>query len=45
MSGEQFLHAKYHSMALADVEPNGPLDSFNTYEPPTIKRYITRRQT
>ncbi|MFB6804624.1 TIGR00730 family Rossman fold protein [Peribacillus butanolivorans] len=45
MSDEQFLHEKYRSMALVDVEPNGLLDQFNTYEPPTVKSFITEKQT
>ncbi|MBE1556804.1 TIGR00730 family Rossman fold protein [Sporosarcina limicola] len=45
MTNEQFLHEKYRSMALVDVEPNGLLDQFNTYEPPTVKAYITEKQT
>lgn len=44
MADEQFLHDKYRSMALVDVEPNGLLDQFNNYEPPTVKSYITERQ-
>jgi len=44
MVDEQFLHEKYRSMALVDVEPNGLLDQFNNYEPPTVKSYITERQ-
>lgn len=45
MSDEQFLHEKYRSMALVDVEPTGLLDQFNRYEPPTVKSYITEKQT
>lgn len=45
MSDEQFLHEKYRSMALVDVEPTGLLDQFNSYEPPTVKSYITEKQT
>ncbi|MFE4896818.1 LOG family protein [Peribacillus butanolivorans] len=45
MSDEQFLHEKYRSMALVDVEPNGLLDQFNTYKPPTVKSFITEKQT
>ncbi|WMX54860.1 TIGR00730 family Rossman fold protein [Peribacillus sp. R9-11] len=45
MSDEQFLHEKYRSMALVDVEPNGLLDQFNTYEPPTVTSFITEKQT
>ncbi|MCJ8008670.1 TIGR00730 family Rossman fold protein [Lederbergia wuyishanensis] len=44
MTDEQFLHEKYRSMALVDVEPQGLLDQFNTYEPPTLKTYITEKQ-
>src|SRR5690606_323340 len=44
MADEQFLHEKYRSMALVDVEPQGLLDQFNTYEPPTLKTYITKEQ-
>jgi hypothetical protein len=45
MSDEQFLHEKFRSMALVDVEPNGLLDQFITYEPPTVKTFITEKQT
>lgn len=45
MSDEQFLHEKFRSMALVDVEPNGLFDQFNTYEPPTVKTFITEKQT
>ena len=45
MADEQFLHEKYRSMALVDIEPNGLLDQFNNYEPPTIKSYLTEKQT
>jgi uncharacterized protein (TIGR00730 family) len=44
MSNEQFLHEKYRTMALVDNEPSGILDKFNTYEPPTVKTYITEKQ-
>ncbi|MBS4201730.1 TIGR00730 family Rossman fold protein [Bacillus sp. FJAT-49732] len=44
MTDEQFLHEKYRSMALVDVEPQGLLDQFNKYEPPTLKTYITEKQ-
>ncbi|PEJ27882.1 TIGR00730 family Rossman fold protein [Peribacillus butanolivorans] len=44
MSEEQFLHEKYRTMALVDNEPKGILDKFNTYEPPTVKTYITEKQ-
>lgn len=45
MTEEQFLHEKYRSMALVDVDPNGLLNQFNNYEPPTVKSYITEKQT
>ncbi|MGE7758482.1 TIGR00730 family Rossman fold protein [Peribacillus sp. NPDC097895] len=45
MSDEQFLHEKFRSMAMVDVEPSGLLDQFNTYEPPTVKTFITENQT
>ncbi|MGE7919099.1 TIGR00730 family Rossman fold protein [Viridibacillus sp. NPDC093762] len=44
MSDEQFLHEKYRTMALVDVEPSGLLDQFNAYEAPTVKSYITEKQ-
>jgi len=44
MSEEQFLHEKYRTMALVDNEPKRLLDKFNTYEPPTVKTYITEKQ-
>ncbi|MEK4759849.1 TIGR00730 family Rossman fold protein [Viridibacillus sp. FSL E2-0187] len=45
MSDEQFLHEKYRTMALVDIEPSGLLDQFNSYEAPTVKSYITEKQT
>ncbi|QOV12339.1 TIGR00730 family Rossman fold protein [Viridibacillus arvi] len=45
MSDEQFLHEKYRTMALVDNEPSGLLDQFNSYEAPTVKSYITEKQT
>lgn len=45
MSDEQFLHEKYRTMALVDVDPSGLLDQFNSYEAPTVKSYITEKQT
>ncbi|MEK5481922.1 LOG family protein [Viridibacillus sp. FSL R5-0888] len=44
MSDEQFLHEKYRTMALVDIEPSGLLDQFNVYEAPTVKSYITEKQ-
>lgn len=44
MSDEQFLHEKYRTMALIDNEPKELLDKFNTYEPPTVKTFITEKQ-
>jgi len=44
MSDEQFLHEKYRTMALVDIEPSGLLDQFNSYEAPTVKSYITEKQ-
>jgi uncharacterized protein (TIGR00730 family) len=45
MTEEQFLQEKYRSMALVDTEPQGLLDQFNTYQPPSVKTYITRAQS
>jgi uncharacterized protein (TIGR00730 family) len=45
MTEEQFLQEKYRSMALVDTEPQGLLDQFNTYEPPSVKTYITKAQS
>ncbi|WP_374989322.1 TIGR00730 family Rossman fold protein (plasmid) [Priestia megaterium] len=45
MTEEQFLQEKYRSMALVDTEPNGLLDEFNTYQPPSVKTYITKAQS
>ena len=44
MTTEQFLHEKYRSMALVDVEPSQLLEKFDSYEPPTIKSYISEKQ-
>lgn len=45
MAKEQFLHEKYLSMALVDVEPGRLLEKFRSYEPPATKTYITEKQT
>jgi len=45
MTEEQFLQEKYRSMALVDTEPQGLLDQFNTYEPPSVKTYTTKAQS
>ena len=44
MTREQFLHEKYRSMALVDVEPSQLLDKFDSYEPPTVKTYLNEKQ-
>ncbi|MCM3767561.1 TIGR00730 family Rossman fold protein [Neobacillus niacini] len=44
MIKEQFLHEKYRSMALVDIEPSRLLEKFDSYEPPTIKTYINEKQ-
>lgn len=44
MSDEQFLQEKFRSMALVDNDPKGLLDQFHTYEPPTVKTFITEKQ-
>lgn len=45
MTKEQFLHEKYQSMALVDVEPKRLLDKFNSYVPPSVKTYLNEKQT
>jgi len=45
MTEEQFLQEKYRSMALVDTEPQGLLDQFTTYQPPSVKTYITKAQS
>lgn len=44
MTKEEFLHEKYRSMALVDVEPNQLLEKFDSYKPPAIKTYIKEKQ-
>ncbi len=44
MTREQFLHEKYRSMALVDVEPSQLLDKFDSYEAPTVKTYLNEKQ-
>ncbi|MFD1174350.1 LOG family protein [Oceanobacillus picturae] len=41
MTNEQFLHEKYRSMVIVENEPKRLLEKFDSYEPPTIKTYIT----
>ncbi|RJS58705.1 TIGR00730 family Rossman fold protein [Bacillus sp. PK3_68] len=45
MTEEQFLQEKYRSMALVDTDPAGLLHQFNTYQPPSVKTYITKSQS
>lgn len=44
MKKEEFLHKKYQSMALIDVDPSRLLEKFDSYEPPAIKTYINKKQ-
>lgn len=44
MTMEQFMHEKYRKMALVDENPHGLIEQFLTYEPPTVKTYITNNQ-
>lgn len=45
MNEEQFLHDKYRSMALVSNHASDLLDLFLTYEPPSVKTYITKEET
>ncbi|MDR7002025.1 uncharacterized protein (TIGR00730 family) [Neobacillus niacini] len=45
MTEEQFLHKKYRTMALVNHDAKGILDQFTTYKPPTVKTYLTEKQT
>ena len=45
MSREQFLHEKYRSMAIVDIEPSRLIEKFYSYEPPSTKTYLTENQT
>ncbi len=45
MSREQFLHEKYRSMAIVDIEPSRLIEKFYSYEPPSTKTYMTENQT
>jgi uncharacterized protein (TIGR00730 family) len=45
MTTEGFLQDKYRGMAISAENANELLNKFNTYEPPTIKTYITNQQT
>lgn len=45
MAEEQFLHEKYRAMAIVDEDPSRLLDKFKTYEPPTVKTYLSESQT
>lgn len=40
MTDEQFIQEKFRSMVLSDVTPEGLLDQFRTYEPPTVKTFL-----
>ncbi len=45
MVKEQFLHEKYRTMAIVDVDSNRLLEKFSSYTPPTIKSYMDEKQT
>ncbi|KMY53752.1 lysine decarboxylase [Bacillus sp. FJAT-27231] len=45
MAEEQFLQEKYRAMAIVDADPEGMLNQFTTYQPPSVKTYITKSQT
>ncbi|GIO84353.1 cytokinin riboside 5'-monophosphate phosphoribohydrolase [Paenibacillus faecis] len=40
MTDEQFIQEKFRSMVLSDGTPEGLLDQFRTYEPPTVKTFL-----
>lgn len=40
MTDEQFIQEKFRSMVLSDMTPEGLLDQFRTYEPPTVKTFL-----
>lgn len=44
MTTEGFLQDKYRGMSISAEDVNELLNKFNTYEPPTIKTYITNQQ-
>lgn len=44
MTTEGFLQDKYRGMSISAENVNELLNKFNTYEPPTIKTYITNQQ-
>jgi uncharacterized protein (TIGR00730 family) len=45
MLKEQFLQEKYRPLAMVDTEPNGLLDQFMAYKPPSVKVYVNEKQT
>ncbi|MDN4075006.1 MULTISPECIES: TIGR00730 family Rossman fold protein [Fictibacillus] len=45
MAAEGFLQEKYREMALAASAPEDLLIQFSTYEPPSVKTYISENQT
>jgi uncharacterized protein (TIGR00730 family) len=45
ITDEQFMDEKYRSFALVDDDSNGLLDQFIQFEPPTVKTYMTEKQT
>ncbi len=45
ITDEQFMDEKYRSFALVDDDANGLLDQFIQFEPPTVKTYMTEKQT
>lgn len=45
MADAEFLQEKYRSIAIVEENPAVMLDRFHTYQPPSIKTYITEKQT
>lgn len=45
MNEQQFLQDKYRAMALVAASPDELIEKFNTYNPPSVKTYITEDET
>ncbi|HWJ79673.1 MAG TPA: TIGR00730 family Rossman fold protein [Niallia sp.] len=45
MADAEFLQPQYRNIAIVDSDPKSLLDQFYTYEPPSIKTFITAKQS
>lgn len=45
MADQQFLQEKFRSMTMVDTTAAGLIDQLHTYQPPSVKTFLTEQQT